>query len=141
MSKGANHICKNINCPNGVNGEPKHYYACNYCDRTNKWRSVACSMECYDEYMKQVVEARSKNKEVNLLPIRTDKTEKEVIELLEKPVGEVLADTVEDLKEYLDGSNTITEVIEAINEELDAEPVTETVTVSTSKKKKRTKNI
>lgn len=115
-----NHICKNINCPHGENGEPKHYYACNYCDRTNQWRSVACCPECYDEYIKQVIEARSKNEAVNLLPVRTDKTEAEVKELLNKPEKVVLEETKEELKEYLTDGQSIAEAIDAINADLNS---------------------
>lgn len=114
-----NHVCKNAHCPHGVNGEPKHYYACNYCDKANQWRSMACCIECYDEYMKQIVEARAANKKVNLLPERTDMTQEEVQELLEQPIEEVLEQTKEELKDYLDEGNTVAEAIEQINDEID----------------------
>lgn len=114
-----NHICKNINCPNGINGEPKHYYACNYCDRSNQWRSMACSIECYEAYMQQIAEARSKNKKVDILPDRTDMNKEEVKELLEQPIEKVMEDTKEDLKEYLDDGATIAQAIETINSEID----------------------
>lgn len=114
-----NHICKNINCPNGINGEPKHYYACNYCDRSNQWRSMACSIECYEAYMQQIAEARSKNKKVDILPDRTDMNKEEVKELLEQPIEKVMEDTKEELKEYLDDGTTITQAIETINSEID----------------------
>lgn len=41
-----NHICKNPNC----NTE---YYACDACDKLMglHWRSVACSVGCFKEYM------------------------------------------------------------------------------------------
>lgn len=136
--KKTNHICKNKNCPNGVNGEPKHYYACNYCDRTNQWRSVACSPECYDEYIKQVLDARSKNMKVNTLPERTDMTQEEVQKLMEKPVEEVKEEVVADLSDYTDNGLTISEAIEVINEEIDAE--TEQVkNIELAKSKKKSK--
>lgn len=130
--KKTNHICKNKNCPNGVNGEPKHYYACNYCDRTNQWRSVACCPECYDEYVKQVLDARSKNTKVDTLPERTDMTKEEVVELMETPVEIVLEETKEDLSEYIEDGLTVSEAIETINEEIDKKK---------SKKKKKVNNI
>lgn len=114
-----NHICKNINCPNGINGEPKHYYACNYCDRSNQWRSMACSIECYEAYMQQIAEARSKNKKVDILPDRTDMNKEEVKDLLEQPIEKVMKDTKEELKEYLDDETTIAQAIETINSEID----------------------
>lgn len=42
-----NHICKNPKC----NTE---YYTCDACDKTSglNWRSVACSVDCFKEYMK-----------------------------------------------------------------------------------------
>jgi hypothetical protein len=118
-----NHICKNINCPNGINGEPKHYYACNYCDRSNQWRSMACSIECYEAYMQQIAEARSKNKKVDILPDRTDMNKEEVKELLEQPIEKVMEDTKEELKEYLDDETTIAQAIETINSEIDSNRV------------------
>lgn len=55
-----NHICKNENCTKGNNGKPKQYYTCGSCDTLNSWRSVACSVECYKEYVNQVVNKRVK---------------------------------------------------------------------------------
>lgn len=119
IQKQPNHICKNINCPHGINGKPKHYYACNYCDKINQWRSVACCPECYDAYMEHVVEARSKNKKVDLLPNRTDKTKEEVEEILNQPVEQVLEETKKELAEYLDEDTSIIEAVEKINEDID----------------------
>ena len=119
IQKQPNHICKNVDCPHGINGMPKHYYACNYCDKINQWRSVACCPECYDAYMKQVVEARSKNKKVDLLPNRTDKTKEEVKELLNQPVEEVLEETKKELAEYLYENTSIIEAVEQINEDIE----------------------
>lgn len=115
-----NHICKNVNCNKGADGGKKHYYACDYCDRTFNWKSVACSKECYQEYMKQVIDARALNKRVNNLPERTDKTENEVQEILAAPVEEVLSKTKEDLKDYIANEDSdITEIVEDINQNFD----------------------
>ena len=54
-----NHICKNINCTNGKDGNRKEYWACNDCDRLHSYREVACSTECYKEYVQQVLDSRS----------------------------------------------------------------------------------
>lgn len=125
----ANHICKNKNCPNGINGKPKHYYACDFCDRTKQWRSMACCPECYDAYIQQVIEARAKNKKVDILPDRTDKNETEVKELFEKPVEEVLESTKVELNEYLEDGRSIAQAIDKINEDID--------NISAKKKKNR----
>ena len=66
----ANHICKNPECR-------KHYYACDYCGRSLNWRSVACSFACYQKYMDLVIAERSKGKDVEVKPERTDMTEQE----------------------------------------------------------------
>ena len=129
----ANHICKNKNCPHGINGEPKHYYACNYCDRTNQWRSMACCPECYDEYIKQVLEARSKKQEVNLLPQRTDKTEEEVVVIMNTPEEVVLEETKSELSEYLKDSGSISEAIDTINKEISLQTTKKTKKNKTSK--------
>ena len=139
--KKTNHICKNKNCPNGVNGEPKHYYACNYCDRTNQWRSVACCPECYDEYIKQVVDARSKNKSVDTLPDRTDMTKQEVQELMERPVDEVAAEVKNDLKEYIDEGLSVAEAIDEINNEIEKNESVSQNNVNYSKSKKKKKQV
>lgn len=46
-----NHICKNPKCE-------KEYYACDECDSHTSlnWRSVACSIECFKEYIKLIDE-------------------------------------------------------------------------------------
>ncbi len=114
-----NHICKYSKCDLGEDGGRKHYYACNYCDRTNAWRSAACCKEHYDLYVQEVLEARSKNKVVNILPERTDKSQEEIQNLYEKSETAVLEETKQELKEYLNNGETIAEAIEVINTEID----------------------
>lgn len=116
-----NHICKNKFCTKGTDGGRKHYYACDYCDKTFNYRSVACSLECYEAYMKQVIEARSKNKKVDTLPDRTDMSKKETKKLLEKNTKVVLEETKEKLKDYIDDNDTtdFSSVVEKINDEID----------------------
>lgn len=116
-----NHICKNILCR-------KKYYACNFCDRSSNWKSVACSKECFDEYQKQVIEARSKGKTPSLLPERTDMTETELKELLEKPIEQVFEETKEELKDYIsdEDSTNFSEAVEKINLEIENKKKTTT---------------
>ena len=54
-----NHICKNPECK-------KAYYACNFCDKNQNWRSVACSFACYQKYTDLVIAERSKVKLLKL---------------------------------------------------------------------------
>ena len=108
--KRPNSICKNINCR-------KPFYACAFCTHTNAWRSMACSIECYLAYGDQVCEARAAKKKVNLLPERTDMTETEIKEFMEKPIDEIIAITNEELKDY---SGSIAEIVTQINDEIDA---------------------
>ena len=114
-----NHICKYSKCNLGEDGGRKHYYACNYCDRTNQWRSAACCKEHYELYVKEVLDARSKNKIVDILPERTDKSKEEVKEIYNKPEETVLEETKVELDEYLKNGETISEAIENINNEID----------------------
>lgn len=106
-----NHICRNPNCKKGTNGEPKHYYACDYCNRSRNWRSLYCCVECFKE--------AEENKEV--LPKRTDMTEEAVKELLSSPLEEVKKKTMEDLADYKDyiEENGLAKTIDYINDELD----------------------
>ena len=124
-----NHICKNPECR-------KNYYACNYCSRTLNWRSVACSFSCYQKYTDLVVAERSKGKTIEVKPERTDMTEKEVDELLKRPVEEVLEETKEELKDFadIDGNVNFAKAVDEINRELDKK------TTTRSKKKKEIEN-
>ena len=124
-----NHICKNPECR-------KKYYACNYCSRTLSWRSVACSPECYQKYTDLVIAERSKGKIVEVKPERTDMTEKEVDELMERPIEEVFEETKEELKDFadIDGNVNFAKAVDEINKELDKK------TTTRSKKKKEIEN-
>lgn len=119
--KKPNHICKNKFCTKGTDGSRKHYYACDYCTRTQNWRSVACSFECWLEYQNQVIEARSKGNPVDLLPDRTDMDKNEIKELMNKPVETVIAETKEELNDYKDENDSIdfSKAVENINLQLE----------------------
>ena len=124
-----NHICKNPECR-------KKYYACNFCDKNKTWRSVACSFECYQKYTDLVIAERSKGKTVEVKPERTDMTEKEVDELMERPIEEVFEETKEELKDFadIDGNVNFAKAVDEINKELDKK------TTTRSKKKKEIEN-
>ena len=113
MIKKPNSLCKNINCR-------KPFYVCAYCTHKIAWRSVACCPECFDAYMGQVAEARAANRNVSMLPERTDMTEEQVKELIATPTDEVIAATKEELSEYSDDLDAIGlgETIDKINEEI-----------------------
>lgn len=115
-----NHICKNKNCNKGSDGGRNHYYACNHCDKSFNWRSVACSFECYQEYMKQVLNERSKNISVDITPERTDLTKTELSELLSRLSDEILAETKKELSDYMEDKeiSDIPEVIDQINQDI-----------------------
>ena len=126
MSTKPNHICKNINCKKGKdeNGNPcqKHYYACDYCDRINNYKSLACSWECYVEYMEQILDARGTKQTFDTLyPNRTDMSQSDLYRLYNTPIEEIKKKTEEDLKPYLDKGLEITEAVEEINKEIDKE--------------------
>ena len=124
-----NHICKNPECR-------KSYYACNFCDKNQNWRSVACSFACYQKYTDLVIAERSKGKTIEVKPERTDMTEKEVDELLKRPVEDVLEETKEELKDFadIDGNVNFAKAVDEINRELDKK------TTTRSKKKKEIEN-
>lgn len=125
-----NHICKNPECK-------KHYYACNFCDKNKNWRSVACSFGCYQKYMDLVIAERSKGKSIEIKPERTDMTEEEVDELLERPIEEVMEETKKELKEFADvnGNVNFAKTVDEINKNLEKKKTT-----TRSKKKKEFKN-
>ena len=114
-----NHICKNPECK-------KTYYACNFCDRNLNWRSVACSFSCYQKYMDLVIEERTKGKNIELKPKRTDMSELEVDVLMKTPIEDVIEKTKEDLKEFADinGNVDFAKAVDEINKELDKKKTT-----------------
>lgn len=120
--KQPNTICKNRDCTKGEDGGRKHYYACRYCAHSENWRAVACSWECYLAYSEQVIEARRKDEPVDMLPERTDMSHDEVVELMNAPTEEVVAETMEELAEEMaeHPSMGFGEIVDSINEELDA---------------------
>lgn len=120
-----NHICKNRLCAKGPDGGRKHYYACNFCDKHHNWRSVACSFECYLAYMEQVSEARNKGNDLPVAPERTDMTKKEIEELINMPDDIVIAQTKEQLRDYInaDGSVDFARAVDEINRELDEKAI------------------
>lgn len=90
---------------------------------------MTCSPECFEAYGKQVIEARAANKKVNLLPERTDMTEDEVRNLINRDTDEVIAETREELQDYIDGQDNFVNkdggvlgslgaVIDSINQEI-----------------------
>lgn len=52
-----NHECRNCF---------KKYYVCNDCERKNSWKTVCCSVECYDAYTQKVIRSRIKKAEVHV---------------------------------------------------------------------------
>lgn len=126
-----NHICNNPYCDKGENGQPKHYYACDYCDRTNKWKAYACSIECFEDIV-------AINKGEKQRPNRIDKTEKEVDELMNKPIEQVKEETLEelsDLKEEI-AEGGIDKAIEIINQDIDNKATSKKKAVKNAKNKK-----
>lgn len=114
MGLKPNHICKNINCK-------KEYYACDYCGKTQNWRSMACSIECYNEYMKQIQQSRKNNIPVDLYPERTDMSHDEVVKMIENtPIEIVKENTMNELSEYSEDIETIGigKTVDKINKEI-----------------------
>lgn len=108
-----NHICQNPNCTKGTDGKPKHYYACDYCNWSQNWRSIYCCIECRDE-ARQTAGKK---------PVRTDISQIEVDELMNRPLEEVLEKTMADLADYKEEIDQvgIGATIDLINEEIDAQ--------------------
>lgn len=118
----ANHICKYSGCTLGEDGGRKEYYACNYCDVSENWKSMACCKEHYNLYIEEVLKARKNGETVDLLPDRTDMTKIEIKEMKKKSLKKIKEETIEELKDYADenGEVDIQEAVDKINEELNA---------------------
>lgn len=127
----ANHICQNKYCTKGEDGKPKHYYACDYCDRTAKWQAFACSIECWNDIV-------AINNGTYMKPKRTDKTEKEVNDLLNKDIESVKKDTLEQLSDYKEDieEGGISKAIQTINRELDSKAKGKTAKTNKKSQKK-----
>lgn len=125
--KKPNTLCKNIHCTKGKDGGRKLFYTCKYCVHTMSNQSVACSDECFEEYMKQITEARNQGSPFSFLeklPERTDMTQEEVYDLvMETPTEEVVAETEEELAEEIaeDPMHSYGLIVKRINEKLDEE--------------------
>jgi hypothetical protein len=119
----ANHICKYSKCNLGNNGQPKQYYACDYCDRINSWKSIACCKEHFDLYIEEELERKSMLNKINMLPKRIDMSDDEIKELYNIPADVVLEKTNQELQYYKDkyGIDNINEVVDKINDELNKE--------------------
>ena len=106
MPKKPNHVCACCG---------KAYYACNYCDRTGyKW--LACSPECFAK-----VAWRFGSKYAKYKPQRTDMTDEEIEDMLNKPLEQVKAESELELIEYKDELDEIgfNGVMDLINREID----------------------
>lgn len=126
-----NHICKYSGCKLGKDehGNPcrKHYYACDYCDRTANWKSMACCFEHYQLYIEEVVRNRAQNKKINPLPERTDISNDELSELMKQPIDSVKEKTEKELSAYINEGESfnVSNVVEKINQEIDEENSTQ----------------
>ena len=113
MKLKPNHVCCNPNCKKGEDGGRKKYFACDYCDRINSWKSICCSLDCYNEFI-SLGRKRPHN--------RLDKTEAEMKSLMNQPEGDVKARTIEELEASgVDTSNGIGAAVEQVNEEIESE--------------------
>lgn len=119
MKRKPNHICRYSGCTLGEDGGRKHYYACNYCDATESYKSVACCREHYDLYIKEVLASRAAENSLDLEPERTDMSKEEVKEMKKKPLKTVKEETEKDLKGYANkkGKVNIAKAVDKINEE------------------------
>lgn len=121
-TKIPNTICKNRNCNKGADGGRRKYYTCRYCVHSLNWRSVACCPECYDEYMKQVAEARKASVEPDIFPERLDMSHEDVVELVTSADTDVIVEeTKAELADEIEDNPTLGfgNIVDKINEELE----------------------
>nr|DAJ77307.1 MAG TPA: hypothetical protein [Caudoviricetes sp.] len=114
-----NTICRNPNCTHGEDGGKKHFYACMTCLRTEQWRAYCCSIDCYEEYTRIVLESRAKAKE---LPERTDMTKNEIEQVMNRPVEDVINYTKNvELKDYIEENpgSSISQIVDKVNADID----------------------
>jgi hypothetical protein len=87
----------------------KMYTPCAYCENEKTafhWRTVACSKECGYEYLRQVMEARNPNTEIEEI-----KVENETVVINEEVT------TVESVEEVTKKKTSKKKIIETVNNE------------------------
>lgn len=131
IERKPNHICNNPYCNKGIDGQPKHYYACDYCDRINTWKAYACSVECYKDIL--AINTGKKQR-----PNRTDISEKELDKLMNKDIKEVKQDTLKELSDMKEeiAEGGIDKAVEVINKKIDSKSKSKNKTVKNAKNKK-----
>lgn len=89
----------------------EEYYSCDYCSRIASWRRFCDTEECY----KKLMEKQDPVKEQ-----RFDKTDREIQELMNKPVEVVKAETEKELSDYADiiADSGIMGAVDEINKEI-----------------------
>lgn len=89
--------------------------------RAQSWKSYCCSIECYEKYTKEVIEARQKGKVVEVSPIRTDMTSEQIASIMSEPMEKATAYTVEvELKDYIEDNpdKSLNEIVDMVNEDI-----------------------
>ena len=139
MKPKPNTICKNPNCKKGEDGGRAHYYTCRTCIKTANWRTVACSPECFAEYLEFINKREAKlNKEDLMLPDRTDMSKEEVKDIKENMSDEeALNLTKEELKDYKEELDLggVGRAVDAANNDIKKEQKTKKRRKTTRKKK------
>lgn len=116
-AKIANTVCRNINCHKGKDGGRKKYYSCAYCLKTESWRTVACSPECYAEYIHQVRIARGQIK-----PERLDMSDDQIQNIVKNgDENKLLKESFDEISTILGKrqNGSIEDAVDAVNRMLD----------------------
>lgn len=142
--KKPNTICRNPNCTHGEDGGRKKFYACLACMRRESWRAYCCSIECYEEYTKIILDSRSKGKNEPIQPERTDMTSEEINKVMEAPIEAVEEYTKNvEIKDYIseNPAASFSEIIEKINADIDnnSQAETKSATADESRKTKKSR--
>ena len=133
-----NTICKNPNCHKGEDGGKAHYYTCRTCIKTANWRTVACSPECFAEYLEFIAKREKIDKEEIMMPERTDMTKEEIKDVKENmSEDEALKLTKEELKDYKEEMDLggVSRAVDAANEDIKKKQTTKRKRKTTDKKK------
>ena len=142
--KKPNTICRNPNCTHGEDGGRKKFYACLACMRRESWRAYCCSIECYEEYTKIILDSRSKGENEPIQPERTDMTSEEINKVMEAPIEAVEEYTKNvEIKDYIseNPAASFSEIIEKINADIDnnSQAETNSATADESRKTKKSR--
>lgn len=71
----------------------KEYFCCTDSRKYGAWKSMACSPECYKEYMRRIEESR-KPKEEKVIETKSTKKKKQKVEVVKETTTDIECEAI-----------------------------------------------